>query len=604
SVPEGTTLTLRIYGMDLVSAGTAFRNKNVVISGTTASSCEPQTANAGGKLSVCKGQATPALAGSVGGSATAGVWSSDAGGKFTPSASDLNATWTPPSEFTGTATLTLTTTNGCSTQATSNKTITVNNMVQVNNPQTICQGGGYSINGNTYTSAGTYTDVLQTQNGCDSTVVTTLTIEEPELNIDVATSQDGTTFTALENNANYQWVRCDENYAPIGGVTTQSFTPQQTGSYAVRLTSLQCPSIVDSSKCISINKDNVGIVGNLHVAGNSEFTGDVTIRNGLKLKGLEADSIDINDSTELSLLFLRGVDGVLKTGGISNLLDFIYTPLPFQCFEGYSPIWSNKPGVLYTGLAPCNGNVGIGTDNPAARLHVMGSAIATGNLQIGRGASNGAMITGYRQGVTNAGLLNLGQYNPQTQTEFTALNLRSDGELTLNRQDNGNFFKLINIGLNEPVLTVDANGELAINRQNSGNFIHLRNTDLDISVFTIDANGNLRVRNASRDVFHINTSNQTVFARKIVVDEAFWPDYVFEKNYRLRPLGEVKQFIEQNGHLPNVPSQKEVEENGVDLGKMVNVLLEKVEELTLYAIQQQEEIECLKQLLEQQETNK
>ena len=82
-VPDGSVLTLRIYGMDVFSSAISFRNKNVIISGTTALSCSPQT---------------------------------------------------------------------------------------VNNPQTICTGESYLINGNAYTTAGTYTDVLQAQSGCDGTV--------------------------------------------------------------------------------------------------------------------------------------------------------------------------------------------------------------------------------------------------------------------------------------------------------------------------------------------------------------------------------------------------------------------------------------------------
>ena len=73
-----------------------------------------------------------------------------------------------------------------------------------------------------------------------------------------------------------------------------------------------------------------------------------------------------------------------------------------------------------------------------------------------------------------------------------------------------------------------------------------------------------------------------------------WPDYVFSDAYRLMPLGEVESHIAANGHLPQMPSAAEVEENGADLGEMNRLLLQKVEELTLYVIDLQKQIEDLK----------
>jgi hypothetical protein len=73
-----------------------------------------------------------------------------------------------------------------------------------------------------------------------------------------------------------------------------------------------------------------------------------------------------------------------------------------------------------------------------------------------------------------------------------------------------------------------------------------------------------------------------------------WADYVFNKDYKLRPLSEVEQFINENGHLPNVPSAAKIKEEGVELGGMSIIQQEKIEELTLYLIQQNKEIELLK----------
>lgn len=74
---------------------------------------------------------------------------------------------------------------------------------------------------------------------------------------------------------------------------------------------------------------------------------------------------------------------------------------------------------------------------------------------------------------------------------------------------------------------------------------------------------------------------------------AAWPDFVFEENYKLMKIDKLEEYLKQNKHLPNVPSAKEVQKEGVLLGEMNRVLLQKVEELTLYIIEQQKRIENL-----------
>lgn len=73
-----------------------------------------------------------------------------------------------------------------------------------------------------------------------------------------------------------------------------------------------------------------------------------------------------------------------------------------------------------------------------------------------------------------------------------------------------------------------------------------------------------------------------------------WADYVFNENYDLKPLAEVEKFITEKGHLPNVPSACEIQSDGIALGEMAKIQQEKIEELTLYLIQQNKEIEALK----------
>lgn len=82
-----------------------------------------------------------------------------------------------------------------------------------------------------------------------------------------------------------------------------------------------------------------------------------------------------------------------------------------------------------------------------------------------------------------------------------------------------------------------------------------------------------------------------------------WPDYVFSDDYKLPSLKKIEEFISKNNHLPNIPSAREVKESGIDLGDMNKRLLEKIEELTLYMIDQHKEIEKLKEQVNDLKSN-
>ena len=96
--------------------------------------------------------------------------------------------------------------------------------------------------------------------------------------------------------------------------------------------------------------------------------------------------------------------------------------------------------------------------------------------------------------------------------------------------------------------------------------------------------------------------NGTIHARQIKVDLTGWSDFVFSKNYQLPTLKDVKSHIDEKKHLPGIPSEAEVKENGIDVGEMQAKLLQKIEELTLYVIQQQETIDELNNKVQKLET--
>lgn len=91
------------------------------------------------------------------------------------------------------------------------------------------------------------------------------------------------------------------------------------------------------------------------------------------------------------------------------------------------------------------------------------------------------------------------------------------------------------------------------------------------------------------------TVNGTVGARRVKVTQEQWADYVFHPNYKLPTLATVAQFIKDNNHLPDIPSEKEVKEKGIDLGEMNKLYLQKIEELTLYIIDLQRQVDALKE---------
>jgi hypothetical protein len=86
-----------------------------------------------------------------------------------------------------------------------------------------------------------------------------------------------------------------------------------------------------------------------------------------------------------------------------------------------------------------------------------------------------------------------------------------------------------------------------------------------------------------------------VYARSVNVQLGNFPDYVFSKDYKLRSLQEVEQYIQENRHLPGIPTASEVESQGADLGGLVKLQMEKIEELTLYIIEQDKRIRQLEE---------
>jgi hypothetical protein len=102
--------------------------------------------------------------------------------------------------------------------------------------------------------------------------------------------------------------------------------------------------------------------------------------------------------------------------------------------------------------------------------------------------------------------------------------------------------------------------------------------------------------------YELAVNGTALFVQAVVQVYGSWPDYVFKKGYRLPALTNLEEYINANHHLPDMPTAENVAAKGLNLGDNQARLLKKIEELTLYAIDQQKEIEVLKDKLKSMES--
>ena len=156
--------------------------------------------------------------------------------------------------------------------------------------------------------------------------------------------------------------------------------------------------------------------------------------------------------------------------------------------------------------------------------------------------------------------------------------------------------------------------------QASNTFIHFRDDDHGIEV---DGEGTMTIKSKSGYIKNkllltgqvgINTGSTNssyslcvsggILTDKInIMHTRHWPDYVFSSDYQLMPLSDLKAFVNENHHLPEVPSESDIMTEGIEIGDMQGILLKKIEEMTLYILQQQEQIDKLEQRINELEGN-
>jgi hypothetical protein len=153
------------------------------------------------------------------------------------------------------------------------------------------------------------------------------------------------------------------------------------------------------------------------------------------------------------------------------------------------------------------------------------------------------------------------------------------------------------------VLNIASTGEVSVYTDNTAIIkpIVVNNVTLGKNVFEVNIDGSTfigtdRVVAGPHQNAMLNVGgNGKIACKEVRVFTVNWADYVFEKNYKLLPLEELEIYYKENKHLPNLPTTKEIIANGNDLAKTDALLLEKIEELTLYIVELKKEINSLKQ---------
>ncbi len=274
-------------------------------------------------------------------------------------------------------------------------------------------------------------------------------------------------------------------------------------------------------------------------------------------------------------------------------------------------------------------NVGIGTNNPSELLHLKSEKSAVLLLEADTDnitetdqprvefSQDGGIIRGIVgfAGGTNHLTIQNNWDNPDADIEFVT---DSISRVTIDGIGN------VGIGTKAPVEKITlANGNMSVNSNygvvtgwgGGSEYAYLPNAN-GIQAFTgIGANApfdfGTQIRSdalvafiesdADKVVGWMNLNNNNfvwngrISSSSVLVQTNVWADYVFKKDYKLKSLNEVEQFIQLNGHLPNTPNQEEVTTNGIDVSKMTVLQQEKIEELFLHVIELNKRLEVMEE---------
>ncbi|MCP4176262.1 MAG: hypothetical protein GY756_00680 [bacterium] len=212
-----------------------------------------------------------------------------------------------------------------------------------------------------------------------------------------------------------------------------------------------------------------------------------------------------------------------------------------------------------------SGNIGIGTTTPSEKLEIGGDSKV--NIKVGRWTS---------LGTTGSGIATILGNNVKAST-----NVDGVMEFITSTADGA---KAIKMQYNEGISFHTFQGSVTAGNAFAG-YERMR----------IDNEGNVGIGTANTtynsETYKLGVKGKILTTEIKLINIADWADFVFEPTYKMPTLKEVENFIKINKHLPDVPSEKEVRENGINVGEMNATLLQKIEELTLYTIEQQKILE-------------
>ncbi len=227
------------------------------------------------------------------------------------------------------------------------------------------------------------------------------------------------------------------------------------------------------------------------------------------------------------------------------------------------------------------GNVGLGTTNPTSRLVVQSNSGQTESLaqfKVSDAPSDYLQIANTTGAPNQFISLIKGHHESDNRSSVYFMGSTSDAN------DNGGH-ALVAFDARRP------NGPI----QTRPLFTW---TSYTTKMMTMTANGNLGIGTTDTKGYKLAVAGKVVAEEVKVALRASWPDYVFEDIYKLPSLKEVENHIKEKGHLPSIPSSTEVEKDGIQLGEMNAKLLLKIEELTLYMIEQNKKTEQLQKEVE------
>ncbi len=287
--------------------------------------------------------------------------------------------------------------------------------------------------------------------------------------------------------------------------------------------------------------------------------------------------------------------GTVPKAFMQNTGDHLYLGTSTGNINGNLQVYLNSSPRLT--ILP-SGNIGIGTTTPTDKFSV--HTAGYGITQTLGPATVGTWIGSF-QGVYSAMIGTKTNHSLHffTNTPISRVTLATNGNFgigtqtpteKLTVQTTNNSDGISHKGDGDNVLKTRMGGTSA----GIGTFsnTHMRifcNSRSDL--FISSATGNVGIGTENFGPYKLAVLGK-IRSNEIVVENG-WADYVFNENYQLLPLEQVEEFIQKNKHLPNIPSAKEVSENGLNLGDTQKRMMEKIEELTLYIIEMKKEITSL-----------